>query len=140
MKALFVPLVLAAGALSAFGTFACGGGQALTLEEYFEKIDALFEDVDEKVETLSAECIEQYGATIQFVSCFSDGSLDIYHDALDELDAFNPPLEAEAAHEQFLDARGGEQHCLPLQGIADENNIDIELGCEGGPLPFGPAD
>ncbi|MDZ4278248.1 MAG: hypothetical protein U1B78_03820 [Dehalococcoidia bacterium] len=192
-------LVLAVGALAA----ACGGGdgggdgdgEELTLEEYFDELEALFADGDERAEELDdqiagdlddAEDDEQEAdAYRQFI----DDVVGFNEDLLEDLDRLGPPEEVADEHEAFVenvegfgelfrdiaedaeDADSGrdveellDEHdlvadtlfddggfqavvqgdltfvCGELQDIADEEEIDVDLGCDEGGGDGGDGD
>jgi hypothetical protein len=168
---LITVLLLAFGAIAA----ACGGGGngELTLEEYFERLDAIMEDADSRMEALEgpeemdlASEEEQLEAIREF---YFDANLAIIEGSLDEIEGLDPPPEVEEAHDALLAAgadtvaafeevgsqvaeaesladlvelfddgrleaagEGFEQACLELRGIADENEIDVDLNCGAG--------
>ena len=103
-SALIVVLLVAFGAIAA----ACGGGgEPLTLREYFQRLAKVFTDADERFEALTDQCVEDVepeGAEIEATRCFFDASVRVFRDALDETNDLDPPAEAEAAHEELVNA------------------------------------
>ncbi len=109
MKAFAVAIF--AAALLALGTIAaaCGGGDELTLEEYFQRFEAIDADVDAKFETLYAdfpdEGEEEFFSNEEDLPFFKElfsGFPVIVRDALDQAEDLNPPSEAEDAHDELL--------------------------------------
>jgi hypothetical protein len=178
LKRRFAPLALIAVLLLAFGAFAAacgddgnGGGGELTLEEYFERLDAIMEDTNSQMDALEdpeerdlASEEEQLEAIRDF---YFDANLAIIKGGFDEIEGLDPPAEVEDAHDALLAAGGDtvaayedvgsqlaeaesladlqelfddggfeaaserfEQACLELRGIADENEIDLDLVCQ----------
>ncbi len=170
MKARFVPLALIATLLLTFGALAaaCGGdgGGALTLQEYFQEVDALFDNTAEQSNALGEEPFadldaleEQIEASRSFYFGFA-AITATFRDAMRDID---PPAEVEDAHnalveaaDDFAQATGDinnkldevasqadfvavfaafaelgnpEEACFALQGIAEENGIDVSLNC-----------
>ena len=172
MKTRLVPLALIATLVLAFGTIAAacgGGGEALTLEEYFQEVDGLIDNVADEAEAigeeafadldLSAPLEEQIEAWRSFYSGYQ-AVTEQFSEGMRELD---PPAEVEDAHnalveaaDDFAQASGDisdklaevatqadfvaasaafgelgnpEEACSDLQGIADENGIDVSLNC-----------
>ena len=107
---LFVgTLLLALSAVVAACGGGGGGGGELTLEEYFQRLeavssayeqrgDALFENFGEEFDTEE----DQVRATQEFWKEF----LVLLEEFIGDLDDVNPPSEAEAAHEDSVDAGG----------------------------------
>ena len=108
----FAPLFIAA-ALLALGTIAaaCGGGDELTLEEYFEQAQVISDDADEEFEALYAdipdEDDEEFFSNEENLPVIKDFAARfpvIFRDTLDDVEALDPPAEAEDAHDEFLAA------------------------------------
>ena len=169
---LSVPLFIAAlvFVLSAVAA-ACGGGGGggLTLEEYFQRLEVLIADYDQRGDALGESFDEEYSTEeeqIRATQEFWKEFLVLLGQFVDGLNDIDPPSEAEAAHEESVDAGaemlkayqelvdqmaeaesvselaegfGGivleasgdrfEQACVKLQGIADDNDIDVDLDC-----------
>ncbi len=109
MKA-FVISILAA-VLLALGTIAaaCGGGDELTLEEYFQRLKAIDADVDAKFEALfevfadeGEEDLFSDEENLPLLKALFVGFPVIVRDAVDQVEELNPPSETEDAHEEFL--------------------------------------
>ncbi len=146
-----------------------GGGGKLTLEEYFQRLeavstgyeqrgDALFESFGEEFDSEE----EQIRATQEFWKDF----LVLLEEFIGDLGDVDPPSEAAAVHEDSVDAGADmlmafqeivdqvtqaetleelaegfedieleessdrfDQTCVELQGIADDNGIDVDLDC-----------
>ena len=110
MKRRVLPLAFIAALLLAFGAIAVacgGGGEPLALDEYFQRLAKVFADADERFEALTDQCAEDFEseeAEIEATRCFFDASVLVFRDALDETDDLDPPAEAEAAHEELVNA------------------------------------
>ena len=109
-RRLFAPLFIAA-ALVALGitAAACGGDDKLTLEEYFERFEAIDADVDAKFETLYEdfpdEDDEEFFSNEENLPLLKEifaGFPVLLREALDQVEELNPPSEAEDAHDEFL--------------------------------------
>ena len=175
MKRRILPLAFIAALVLAFGavTAACGGGggEPLTLQEYFQRLDEVFENADERFLTLADQCeeiAESEGAEIAATRCFFNATTQVLREIIDEAEALDPPTEAEAVHDELvtagadfrqlleglgerladiestseleelsedreLEAAGErfERTCFDLEEIARQNDIDVDLGCEG---------
>ena len=165
MRLRLLPLALVAGLLLAFGAFAaaCGGEDSLTLEEYFQQVDALIDNTAEQSNALGEEPFagldaleEQIEASRSFYFGFA-AITATFRDAIRDID---PPAEVEDAHNALVEAADDfeqasgdlidkldevtsqadfdaafaalntpEEACSDLQGIADENGIDVSLNC-----------
>jgi hypothetical protein len=97
--------------LAVLGTIgaACGGDDRLTLEEYFERWEAIDADVDAKFEALYEDFPDEgedelfsNEENLQFLKGIFAGFPVILTDALDQLEELNPPSEAEESHEEVL--------------------------------------
>ncbi len=142
MKA-FVISILAA-ALLALGVIAaaCGGGDELTLEEYFEQAQVISDNSDEEFEALYAdfpdEDDEEFFSNeenLPFLKNLFAGFPVIVRDTLDQVEELNPPAEAEEAHDEFL-ATGrewlelledGADRVEAVESISEAGQIEEEL-------------
>ncbi len=111
MKAFVISII--AAALLALGTIAaaCGGGDELTLEEYFEQAQVISDDADEEFEALYAdfpdEDDEEFFSNEENLTVIKEFAARfpvIVRDTLDQVEALDPPAEAEEAHDEFLAA------------------------------------
>ena len=110
---LRLPLLLGA-MLLVLGTVAaaCDGEGPLTLEDYFERFEAIDVDLDAKFEALYEDFPEEAfeddvfptetEENVQLLKGVFAGFPVILTDALDTLEELNPPSEAEDAHDEFL--------------------------------------
>ena len=110
---LRLPLLLGA-MLLVLGTVAaaCDGEDPLTLEEYFERFEAIDVDLDAKFEALYEDFPEEAfeddvfptetEENVQLLKGVFAGFPVILTDALDTLEELNPPSEAEDAHDEVL--------------------------------------
>lgn len=159
-----IAAAVAVVSMAVIGGWACSdGGGELSLDKYFEELQAL----DQRFEEQGAE------ADAAFESEDLDEIKDAFSDATKAADDFvsdigdlDPPAEAQEAHDEAVAAgrdlvselddvsdlvQGAESPddlfaaladdafgeasdrftaaCFELQGIADENNIDVTLNC-----------
>ena len=99
-RRLFVSLFIAALVL-ALGTIAaaCGGGGALSLQEYFQKLDAVQNDAAARSEALGQPAQE-----LQALRDFSDEATALFSEVKGSLDDLEPPGEAQDAHKEMVAA------------------------------------
>ena len=147
---------------------ACGGDDALSHEEYFRKMDEIDKATDSRfeAEVFGAEDANAKTGGQAFVNIASDvreqvdklkppdGAKDAHEElvaalgefvtksggAIDELSE-DDPVEAFFQNEAFDSTRVDEAFCA-IQDLADEKNIDADVGCdqdESGPPPVDPA-
>ncbi len=109
MPRLPVFLFVAALALlvAAFAA-ACGDGDELTLEQYFQRIDALGNDLDDELNRLNEEfeeTVEEAKTEEEVIDAFRD-FLDpqpgLFEDFVGELQSIAPPSEVEDAHNEMV--------------------------------------
>ena len=113
--------VLALLALST-GALACadgdGGGPSgpLTLAEYFDELEGVARDLDERTASLveTLETSDDVGELREAASQYPD----ILSDFIEDLEALEPPGEAAAAHQDTIDA--GEAFLDLLTGAVDD--------------------
>lgn len=105
-----VRAVLAVIAVVAFGPVASGcgddgGGDKLTLEEYFEKIDELDNEQQTASDRLNSE-VEELGedASPDDVADSFQKQVDLLEDFTDDLDDIDPPDEVQDAHDEVVSA------------------------------------
>lgn len=102
--------VLSAFTLAATACDGDGGGDALTLEEYFARFEEIDQNVDAEIEALFADFPEDDAGffedeeNLPLVQELFAGFPRVLGDALDELRGVNPPSEVEEAHDEFLEA------------------------------------
>ncbi len=109
MPRLPVFLFVAALALLVAGfAAACGDGDALTLEQYFQQIDALGNDLDDELNRLNEEfeeTVEEAKTEEEVIDAFRD-FLDpqpgLFEDFVGELESIAPPSEVEDAHNEMV--------------------------------------
>ena len=104
LSALFL---IAASLLALVAACGGGGGEELTLEEYFRRIQALSDEVDERfdplVEALNQE-FDSEAEQIEATRVFFNADMPILRDFEDGLDDLDPPAEVEGAHQEFVAA------------------------------------
>lgn len=164
-------LTVAAAALLVLLAVGCkndgdgGGGDGLTLEGYFQELEALATVLDEDSNTLDSELTA--ADTVEEARVVLARFPGVLQAFLDDLDAIDPPAEAADAQndavekgtaflaefQSAIDSAGdattfdelfaatqGEAFttasdaftatCLTLTGIATDNGITVDLGCE----------
>ncbi len=157
MKKVALLSVLASLALM-LASSACGGDDALTLEEYFAKMDTFDKEIDAEFEDSG---VFTEDSTAQETTDAFLGVVRPYRDKAADLKA---PDEVETAHDELISAIDGaieamegaefeddaasdalfeneevaesftavdESFCA-IQKIADDNNIEADVGCEAG--------
>ena len=108
-RRLFVPL-LSAALLLAFGTVAAacnGGGGGLTLEEYFQRLETVSTEYEQRGDALNEGFAEEFSSEeeqIRETQDFWKEFLVLLGQFVNGLDDIDPPAEAEAAHEESVDA------------------------------------
>jgi len=169
---LALPVILTA----VVAAVACKGGGALSLEEYFKRLEEIDDRSTERSDALQEELNLISDATAQdqdridaAQSAFPE-FVAVLDEFLASLDKLEPPKEVQADHEEALDAgreastffddaaadvaaaeslsevdlalsvlnspefTAADQRftdaCVSLQKKADDNNIDVNLGCE----------
>ena len=136
---LFVPLVAAALVL-AFGTVAvaCGGGNGdgLTLEEYFQRLEALSTDYDQRGNALGEGFAEEFSSDEeQFKAAqeFWEDFIALFGEFVNDLDDLNPPSEVEAAHKESVDAgsealKGFQEFVDQVRGAESLSELEERFG------------
>ncbi len=110
-RRVFIAAVLLT--LAALVAAACGGDDELTVEEYFEQIQAIADDSDTRSEALDEEFerIEETAASNAAVfAALSDlfpRLAQIFRDSLSAVEELEPPSEVEDGHEEFVEAFAG---------------------------------
>lgn len=96
---------VAAGVAVALTAAACGGGgsDSLTLEEYFDEIEALDKRFNEDSDALDAAFNSDDLDEIK--GAFEDGAANV-EEFVNELDSIDPPDEVQEAHDEAVSAGG----------------------------------
>ena len=94
---------------------ACGGDDALSLEDYMARMDAIDKDVDTRIDDVFEEEAESARA-------FAISFLEAATYARDQYDAVSPPDEAKDAHEEIV--LGIEQFRAALAAVAEDPEAD----------------
>lgn len=107
---LVTALLVAVGAIAA----ACGDGEEeLTLEEYFQRLQTMSDDLNERGEALETELeglFDPAASEQQSIAAgrrFLDGNVSIIRDGLDVLEDLDPPSQVGDSHNKFVDAANG---------------------------------
>ncbi len=101
---------------------ACGGGGSLSAEEYFEKLEAIGNEAQEKEdaaqpseeEAANAAPEEQKQTGIELLNSFAE----INQDAFDRADGLNPPDDIRQTHDDFIAA--GRDLVQKFEDLADQ--------------------
>jgi len=113
--------------LAAAGAFgACGGdSEALTLEEYFERLAELDAEFEENTDALDAQLNEDFesiepddfeAASALFVDFFDEAVAEVER-FVDEMDGLDPPAEIEDLHDAAVEA--GREVANALEGLTE---------------------
>lgn len=136
---LSIRVLAAAITLVGFGLVggACGGdggGDALTLEEYFERVDELenkqladSQAIDDELDLLDEDL------TVDEVADSFQEQIDVLRELRDGLDDLNPPDEAQDAHDEVVDsleASADEFEDL-LDEFRDEDSVEDAFAAVG---------
>ena len=127
MKARFVPLALIATLLLTFGALAAAcGDDALTVEEYFLRL----EELDNSLEAESAELEAAFDvlietSTIEEASGLLQQQTDLIEEFVDGIDGLNPPDEAVDLHEEAVSA--GRELVEALREVIDATDSPASL-------------
>ena len=125
MKLRLSAIFLIAAALLAL-VAACGGGggEELTLVEYFQQVETLDDELDERFEAL--ELREEFASQEEQVLAFQDffaAVIPILAEFVDAIDDLDPPAEVEDAHEEVVDSG--------REFVADAEELTNELADVG---------
>ena len=112
LASLLLALLLAA--VAAFAAACNGDGQrdALTLEQYFQQVDRVVDDVAEQADELIEQAFTDVDtsssedAQLAASRVYLSGFLAIIESFLDDIGEIEPPAEANDAHDAFAEAAG----------------------------------
>ena len=107
-------LVMVAGIAAAAGWACDDEGNALTLEEYFQRI----EEADSEANERSDEVFETEPETVEEAQDQLQDLPDIIRDFIEDLENIEPPEEAQDAHERVVE--GGREAADQFEDIIDE--------------------
>ena len=100
-------LPLAVAALVALVAFACNGGEQLSLEEYFQRVDKIGEQASLRSSTRTTGPPAE-NASEEEIAAYARSSLaessTIMRDVRDSFSELKPPSRVTKPHEQFVDA------------------------------------
>ena len=137
-------MVLAIGAMAV----ACGGGGSLSAEEYFEKLEAIGNEAQEKEdaalpseeEAANPAPEEQKQTGIELLNSVAE----INQDAFDKADGLNPPDDIRQTHDDLIAAGrdlvqkfqdlAGQAEDIPPEGIEDFFNSQVFVESTFAPL------
>lgn len=127
MNARSVPLALIFSLLLAFGAVAaaCGsGGEGLTLEEYFQRLEKLSDAADENERLIEIEFDQGLGSAgseeeaIEAYRVFFAAILPAFQEFMDGVDDLDPPAQVEGVHNRRLD--GGVDALNFMRAVSNE--------------------
>jgi hypothetical protein len=99
--------LLAVAALLALAAFACKGGKALSLEEYFQRVDEIGDRASLASSTRTAGAPAE-DASEEEIAAWARGSLhesaSIMRDVRGSFNKLKPPSEVKEPHDQFVKA------------------------------------
>ena len=138
LLALIAALLLTVGALAA----ACGGKDSLTLEEYFQQLDALHDTADERSEELSEAFDVELAAAaseedaLAVLEDFLKSTRPLSSTFVDGLSDLNPPAAVEELHNEYVDGSAELVASIEevidrfddLDGVADLDGLFEESG------------
>lgn len=109
MKRRLTSLFVAALPLGLVIVGACGGSaDTLTLEEYFERLDAVLEAGDGEAETLNAQFVETSDAaqtdeeSQDAFRNFFAGTEEVFQQVISGLQSIEPPPTVKEAHDEYV--------------------------------------
>jgi hypothetical protein len=115
---------------------ACGDddSQELTLEDYFGRIENIFQTADDKTVELGEEFDTDLAASdnldgkVQVLETFLEETVVVFDDAITDMNEIDPPEEAEQAHADFVTAAQGTRDAAEeLQGRLEEVETEEDL-------------
>jgi UDP-N-acetylglucosamine enolpyruvyl transferase len=140
LPVVIAALLLAVGAIAA----ACGGNGngELTIEEYFEGLQAIADDVDERGQALESDFERLFDPatsesdSIEAAQNFFNGSASIFTDGISDLENLGPPPEVGDAHNEFVEAAKGigdafqdfAERAGDIESVADVQEMFAEFG------------
>lgn len=104
-RLLVVALLAGISAVAA----SCGDGEeALPAEEYFQQLQSISSELDDRVQTLDSEYEAALGSEtgsevdVEAIQSILDEGASAFRDALDAVESLDPPSGVEDAHREFL--------------------------------------
>jgi hypothetical protein len=122
---LMVALAVVAGSLLL--TTCGGGGEELSLDEYFQQLDSIEEGIKTGTAALDEASAGVIGEDVEATRVYVDGYQGIVGEGIDNMKALDPPSEAGDAHDEFVAALSG---MLPLWQDLSDQLKDIETTSE----------
>lgn len=111
-----VALAVVVAALAA----ACGdnGGSKLTLEEYFQRIESIIDDLDEGLTLAAPVEVDSEDDRIEVTREFYRAVAALWSDSQEAFHEIDPPTEIVSAHEEAVAAR--DVRAMTLQDLAEQ--------------------
>jgi len=97
---------------TATATDSTGGDVELSLGEYFQRIDGIFERSDRELDDLNrelqttADAADTLEEEVEALEAFANASADVLSRALSEIDGIDEPAAVDEAHKAFVSAIG----------------------------------
>jgi hypothetical protein len=123
VPSLIVTLLLALGTV----TGACGGGEKLTLEEYFQQMQAITAEAVEEADALDEQIDDLEEDDFEGLRGLFVANTAITSEVFDEMDGMDPPAEVQDAHNEFV-AAGGQM--VELMEAFGDDLADVESTSE----------
>lgn len=100
---------------------ACGGGgEAPTLQQYFQRIEGIIDDLSEQTDALGnpfeADVVDE--ERVNLVRDSTDALAALWRDSVEQFGDIEPPAEVTAAHEEAVAAR--DERARAVEGLVDQ--------------------
>jgi hypothetical protein len=118
------PILLLAGALATLALIAgCGGDDGVSPEEYSDEIQQVLEPLGSELQTLGSE-VQGVRDADAFAAAITDVQ-ETLEQGIGELEAIEPPSDAEAAHDDMIAAFESFRESLGgVREAAEEGDVD----------------
>ena len=107
MRRIWIVLAAAALAAGAAGCGGDGGGDRLSKEEYQQQVKDVGSTLTKSAEGLSGAFNQSDPESLDQVADEVEKLQDAMNTAADDLDAMNPPQDAQASHDKLVDGMRG---------------------------------
>ena len=124
MKRIRIVVATLALGLAAAGCGGDGGGQRLTKEEYQQEVRQVGDTLTKSAEGLSGAFSQSDPESLDQVAGEVEELQNAMNQAADDLEAMNPPEDAESAHDDLVDGiRGFSDEIGQVADAAREGNL-----------------